>query len=45
MKNNYRIKKITTPSGFEGYYPQQKILWLFWVNMFGIMLIKEQMID
>ena len=35
MKNNYRIKKITTPSGYEKYYPQVKILWLFWVNMFG----------
>ena len=35
MKNNYRIKKITTLSGFERYYPQVKILWLFWVNMFG----------
>lgn len=35
MKNNYRIKKITTSSGYEKYYLQQKILWLFWVNMFG----------
>lgn len=32
---NYRIKKITTPGGFQRYYPQVKILWIFWVNMFG----------
>ena len=35
IKNNYRIKKIITPSGYERYYPQFRVLWLFWVNMFG----------
>lgn len=31
----YRIKKVTGKSGYERYYPQVKILWLFWVNLFG----------
>jgi hypothetical protein len=31
---NYRIKKVTDEIGTK-YYPQIKILGLFWVNMFG----------
>ena len=31
---NYRIKKITDGDGTR-YYPQHKLLGLFWVNMFG----------
>jgi hypothetical protein len=31
---NYRIKKVTDENSTK-YYPQIKILGLFWVNMFG----------
>lgn len=29
---NYRIKKVTKPSGKVVYYPQKKFLW-FWVDI------------
>ena len=33
---NYRIKKVTEASGVSSwYYPQRKILGLFWVDMFS----------
>jgi hypothetical protein len=34
MTKNYRIKKVTDEYSTK-YYPQIKILGLFWVNMFG----------
>jgi hypothetical protein len=34
MMKNYRIKKVTNEISTK-YYPQIKILGLFWVNMFG----------
>jgi hypothetical protein len=30
---NYRIKKVTE-SNWIGYFPQRKILGLFWIDMF-----------
>ena len=35
MTKNYRIKKVTDGDGTR-YYPQHKLLGLFWVNMFGL---------
>lgn len=32
---NYRIKKVTKSGNFPWYYPQRKILGLFWVDMFS----------
>ena len=33
---NYRIKKVTEASGVSSwYYPQRKILGLFWVGVFS----------
>ena len=29
---NFRIKKVTTPGGSE-YYPQEKLLGLFWIDI------------
>lgn len=34
MMTNYRIKKVTDEDGTR-YYPQYKLLGLFWKNMFG----------
>lgn len=28
--NNYRIKKVTKGDGTVWYYPQKKVLWVWW---------------
>jgi hypothetical protein len=32
---NYRIKKVIEPGWLPFYYPQRKVLGLFWVDMFS----------